>query len=215
MKNIPCSGNPLARDYSRREFLYVGMLGGLGLTLPQFLRMEAQGAQKFYETREGVAKSVINIFLPGGAAHQETFDPKYLAPTEYRGPLGTVNTAIKGEKFSQHMAHMAKIADKITVIRSMAHGEAAHERGTHNMFTGYRPSPALEYPSIGSVVSHLETIPVARTSKSATSACPMASMRSVSIGDALSSIRSTITSSPSNNLTPLNPWTHSISTPTR
>ena len=154
MKNIPCPGNPLARDYSRREFLYVGMLGGLGLTLPQFLRMEAQGAQKFYETREGVAKSVINIFLPGGAAHQETFDPKYLAPTEYRGPLGTVNTAIKGEKFSQHMSHMAKIADKITVIRSMAHGEAAHERGTHNMFTGYRPSPALEYPSIGSVVSH-------------------------------------------------------------
>jgi len=36
----------------------------------------------------------------------------------------------------------------------MTHGEAAHERGTHNMFTGYRPSPALQYPSIGSVVSH-------------------------------------------------------------
>ena len=72
MKKIPCSGNPLSRDYSRREFLYVGVLGSLGLTLPQFLRMEAHGAQKFYETREGVAKSVINIFLPGGAAHQET-----------------------------------------------------------------------------------------------------------------------------------------------
>ena len=148
MKKIQCPGNPLAQDYSRREFLYVGMLGSLGLTLPQFLKMEAQGAQKFYETREGVAKSVINIFLPGGAAHQETFDPKYLAPTEYRGPMGTVNTAIKGERFSQHLDNLAKIADKITVIRSMAHGEAAHERGTHNMFTGYRPSPALEYPSI-------------------------------------------------------------------
>lgn len=154
MKNIPCPGNPLARDYSRREFLYIGMIGSLGLTLPQFLRMEARGAQKFYETREGVAKSVINIFLPGGAAHQETWDPKYFAPTEYRGPLGTVDTAIKGEKFSEHLDHMAKIADKITVIRSFAHGEAAHERGTHNMFTGYRPSPALEFPSIGSVVSH-------------------------------------------------------------
>src|SRR5439155_23341719 len=44
--------------------------------------------------------------------------------------------------------------DKITVSRSMTHGEAAHERGTHNMFTGYRPSPALTYPSMGSVVSH-------------------------------------------------------------
>ena len=154
MKNIQCPGNPLAQDYSRREFLSVGMLGSLGLTLPQLLKMEARGAQKFYETKEGVAKSVIHIFLPGGAAHQETFDPKYLAPTEYRGPLGTVNTAIKGERFSQHLDHLAKIADKITVIRSMAHGEAAHERGTHNMFTGYKPSPALKYPSFGSVVSH-------------------------------------------------------------
>ena len=42
----------------------------------------------------------------------------------------------------------------MTVIRSMTHGEAAHERGTHNMFTGYRPSPALQFPSMGSVVSH-------------------------------------------------------------
>ena len=48
----------------------------------------------------------------------------------------------------------AKVADKITVIRSMTHGEAAHERGTHNMMTGYRPSPALTYPSMGSVISH-------------------------------------------------------------
>lgn len=52
------------------------------------------------------------------------------------------------------MKNLAGIADKLTVIRSMSHGEAAHERGTHNMFTGYRPSPALEYPSIGSVISH-------------------------------------------------------------
>ena len=56
--------------------------------------------------------------------------------------------------FSEHFKESAKIADKITICRSMSHGEAAHERGTHNMFTGYRPSPALSYPSIGSVVSH-------------------------------------------------------------
>ena len=51
------------------------------------------------------------------------------------------------------LSKTAAIADKLTVIRSMSHGEAAHERGTHNMFTGYRPSPALQYPSIGSVIS--------------------------------------------------------------
>ena len=51
------------------------------------------------------------------------------------------------------MKQTAQVADKITVCRSMTHGEAAHERGTHNMFTGYRPSPALQFPSMGSVVS--------------------------------------------------------------
>ncbi|MDB4258697.1 DUF1501 domain-containing protein, partial [Akkermansiaceae bacterium] len=150
----PCPGNPLANNYSRRGFLQVGLLGGLGLSLPQFLQMEAQAAQKNYATREGVAKSVIQIFLPGGMAHQESWDPKPYAPSEYRGPYGTIDTAIKGIKFSEKMKNIAKIADKMTIIRSMAHGEAAHERGTHNMFTGYKPSPAVDYPSMGSVVAH-------------------------------------------------------------
>ncbi|MDG1151602.1 MAG: DUF1501 domain-containing protein [Akkermansiaceae bacterium] len=150
----PCPGNPFANDFSRRGFLHVGLLGGLGLSLPQFLSMEAKAQQKQYKTREGVAKSVIQIFLPGGMAHQESWDPKPYAPTEYRGPFGTINTSIKGIKFSQNLKHTAKIADKMTIIRSMAHGEAAHERGTHNMFTGYKPSPALQYPAMGSVVAH-------------------------------------------------------------
>ena len=88
-------------------------------------------------------------------AHQESFDPKPFAPIEYRGPLGTINTKIDGVQFSQNLAKTAQIADKITVVRSMTHGEAAHERGTHNMFTGYRPSPALSVSRrSGSVISH-------------------------------------------------------------
>ncbi|MCP5533452.1 MAG: DUF1501 domain-containing protein [Akkermansiaceae bacterium] len=149
-----CPGNPLERYGSRREFMYVGLLGGLGLTLPQFLRSQANGAQKTYETHEAVATGIIQIFLPGGMSHQESFDPKPYAPAEYRGPFGAIDTAIPGIQFGQFMKETAKIADKVTIIRSMSHGEAAHERGTHNMFTGYRPSPALEYPSIGSVISH-------------------------------------------------------------
>jgi hypothetical protein len=49
---------------------------------------------------------------------------------------------------------LAAISDKFAIIRSMTHGEAAHERGTHNMFTGYKPSPALIFPSFGSIVSN-------------------------------------------------------------
>jgi hypothetical protein len=140
---------------SRRGFLTVGALTGVGLSLGDYFRMQqAQGAQKSYDFIEAKAKSVIHIFLPGGIAHQESFDPKPYAPIEYRGELGTVPTKVPGEVFSETLPQTAQIADKITVIRSMSHGEAAHERGTHNMFTGYRPSPALIFPSMGSVVSH-------------------------------------------------------------
>jgi hypothetical protein len=149
-----CPGNPLERYSSRREFLYVGLLGGLGLTLPQYLRGQALAAASPQSGRAAVAQGIIQIFLPGGLAHQESFDPKPYAPAEYRGPFGAIDTRISGIQFGAFMKETAKIADKVTVIRSMTHGEAAHERGTHNMFTGYRPSPAIEYPSIGSVISH-------------------------------------------------------------
>jgi len=142
------------RKPSRREFMYVGLVGAIGLTLPDLLRNEAQAAAKWYESAEGPAKAVINIFLPGGISAQESFDPKPYAPAEYRGPFGTVKTKLDGVLFSEHMKRTAKIADKLTIVRSMTHGEAAHERGTHNMFTGYRPSPAIQYPSMGAVVSH-------------------------------------------------------------
>jgi hypothetical protein len=134
--------------------LTVGTIGLGGLTLADLLRIEARADQKSYAAIEAKADSVIHIFLPGGIAHQETFDPKPFAPIEYRGELAAVESKIEGEKFCQTLAKTAQVADKLTVIRSMTHGEAAHERGTHNMFTGYRPSPALVYPSLGSVVSH-------------------------------------------------------------
>ncbi len=149
-----CPGNPLERYTSRREFFYVGLLGGIGLTLPQFLRNQASAATKSFGTHPAVAQGIIHIFLPGGLAHQESFDPKPFAPAEYRGPFGAIDTKLPGVQFGELMKEMAQMADKVTLVRSMSHGEAAHERGTHNMFTGYRPSPALEYPSIGSVISH-------------------------------------------------------------
>lgn len=139
---------------NRREFMQVGFAAGLGLSLPELLKVEARADTKFYESKEGVAKSLIHIYLPGGSAQQETWDPKPFAPAEYRGPYNAIKTNVPGIEFSENMKELAKVADKMCVIRSMHHGEAAHERGTHNMFTGYRPSPALKYPSIGAVISH-------------------------------------------------------------
>ncbi len=140
---------------SRREFLHVGFAGGIGLTLADFLRVkQAQADIKQYASVEGPAKSVIFIYLPGGCAHQETWDPKPFSPIEYRGPLKPINTNVDGVQISELLPKTAKVADKLAICRSMTHGEAAHERGTHNMFTGYRPSPALSFPSMGSVVTH-------------------------------------------------------------
>jgi len=144
-----CGGNDHVWRPNRREFLFVGLIGSLGLTMGDIFRLQAQSVSPLAK-----AKSVINIFLPGGIAAQESFDPKLLVPIEYRGPLGTVKTRLDGIYFSEQMKHTAEIADKICVVRSMTHGEADHGRGTHNMFTGWRPSPAVQYPSIGSIVSH-------------------------------------------------------------
>ncbi|HET6246474.1 MAG TPA: DUF1501 domain-containing protein [Tepidisphaeraceae bacterium] len=154
-----CGGKDHVRPgFSRREFMYVGLIGGLGLSLGDFLKARAFGSEvampgATLNLPEGKAKSVIHIFLPGGISSHEWLDPKPEAPIEYRGPFGTIKTNLDGEVFSETMKETSQVADKICVIRSMTHGEAAHERGTHNMFTGYRPSPAINFPSFGSVVS--------------------------------------------------------------
>lgn len=150
MRNLHALQRP-----DRRGFLTVGALSGIGLTLADYFAVRsAQAAPKHYDPIDAKAHSAIHIFLPGGMSHQESFDPKPYAPIEYRGELGSVATKIPGHVFSETLPRTAEMADRLTVIRSMTHGEAAHERGTHNMFTGYKPSPALIFPSFGSVVSH-------------------------------------------------------------
>jgi Protein of unknown function (DUF1501) len=139
---------------TRRDLIRVGWLGGLGLTLGQYLKLDAARASDPARKLEPKAQSVIHIYLQGGFAHMDSFDPKPDAPAEYRGVLNSVETKIPGVRFSEHMAKTAAVADKLTVVRSMTHTEVDHSRGEHSMFTGYRPSPALTYPSLGSVTAH-------------------------------------------------------------
>lgn len=138
--------------FGRRDFLQVGALAGFGLTLGGLLKHRAAVADQ--ATREAACDSVIQIYLPGGIAHQELVDPKPAAPIEYRGEMDSIETSMPGVRFNELMVDTAQVADKLCIIRSMTHTEAAHERGTHNMITGYRPSPAIVYPSMGSVVAH-------------------------------------------------------------
>lgn len=129
---------------NRRSLLKTGFAG---LSIPVL----ANQPDKLVEAK---AKNIIQIFLPGGMAHQDTWDYKPNGSPEYRGPFEGVKTKIDDVFFGETLKETAKISDMLTVIRSMTHGEAAHERGVHNMLTGYRPSPAIKYPSIGSIVAH-------------------------------------------------------------
>lgn len=140
---------------NRREMVYVGWLAGAGLTLGDMLKANATERDQQASTASfGRAKSVIHIYLQGGFSQTDSFDPKPDAPAEYRGILSPLQTSVPGSFFSSHMQQTAKLADKLTVVRSMTHTEVDHSRGEHSMFTGYRPSPALVYPSVGSVVAH-------------------------------------------------------------
>ena len=115
---------------SRREVLYAGWVGGLGLSLGQLLQAEGNAAGAAVSRAAPKAKSVIHIYLSGGFPHMDSFDPKPDSPVEYRGDvLGTIATSLPGVRFSAHMEQTAKVADKITVVRSFTHSEVDHGRG--------------------------------------------------------------------------------------
>ena len=143
-------GNP----FSRRGFLTVGAVG-FGLTLGDFFRLKARADLKNYERdrRPRPSRSSTSS-CPAAWPTRSRSTPSRSPRSSTAASMGTIKTKLDGVVFSEMLPKTAEIADKITVIRSMTHGEAAHERGTHNMFTGYRPSPALQFPSMGSVVSH-------------------------------------------------------------
>jgi hypothetical protein len=152
-----CSGNHtnlFNTAQGRRDFLQVGAMAGLGITLPQLMKLQAAAINMpSVESYKPIATSIIHIYLPGGMAQHESWDPKPFASPDYRGPYSPIK-GVTGEYVGEKFTNIAKILDKISIIRAVTHGEAAHERGTHNMFTGYRPSPAIKFPSFGTIISH-------------------------------------------------------------
>jgi hypothetical protein len=134
---------------SRRDFLRVGAVGTLGLSLADWLKLKAQGKMS-----EGRAKSVIQIWLNGGPPHLDMFDPKPNAGADYCGPYRKpVNTNVPGIVIGEELPLLAQQADKYSLIRSMTHGENGHETATYIMQTCTMPGE-LVYPSMGAVVAY-------------------------------------------------------------
>lgn len=146
MTKLRCDG------VDRRELLRVGGLSAFGLGLANFLNLSAvQAAQSTQRLPDKKAKSCILIWLDGGPSHLETFDPKPNAAQEVRGPLGTVATTLPGIRLNECLPETAKRMNDIAIIRSMTSSLGEHNFGTHYMQTGFKPTPALEYPSFHSV----------------------------------------------------------------
>jgi hypothetical protein len=134
--------------FGRRDFMKIGSLGALGLNLPAFLR--AAGAAS---TKPGRDVSIILLWQSGGCGHQDTFDMKPDAPKEYRGEFNPIPTNVPGIQVCEHLPRTAKVANRLTILRSMKSREINHERAINYLLTGYLPLPTIEFPSIGSVIS--------------------------------------------------------------
>lgn len=140
--NLYCDG------VRRRDFLKAGVVGGIGLSLADYLRLAGAG-----EVSGGKAKSAIFISLQGGPSHMDTFDLKPNSPKEFRGEFNPIPTNVTGIEISEHLPLLAKCADKYAILRGVSHPIAAHGPGTQYMNTGNRPLPSLEYPGFGAVVT--------------------------------------------------------------
>jgi len=137
----------------RRDFLKVGLTSFLGLGLEDWFRLRAFAVDGSLSKSPTRVRNCILVWQAGGPSHIDTFDPKPDAPADVRGEFKPIATTVPGLQISEVFPKLAKVMDRVTLIRSMTSPEADHGRASHHMMTGYRPSPALVYPSHGSVVS--------------------------------------------------------------
>ncbi len=152
----PRPPRPKCDGSTRRDFLTAGGLALGGLNLPALLHARAVSGKPARD------RSVILLFLDGGASQYETFDPKTDIPKEYRSLFGSIPTKISGVHFGSHFPKMAKLADKLAVVRTLTHADGDHGGATHWMktarpwppeFLGKAPIIPQQHPSMGSIVA--------------------------------------------------------------
>src|SRR5687768_7295438 len=172
MLSLHDSPLPSHEGPNRREWLRVGGLSLLGLSLPDLLRAEErrspapavpQLARDLGAATFGKAKSVIYLWLQGGPPQHETFDPKPEAPAEIRGPFKPIRTNVTGVHFCELLPRTARIASKLAVIRSMATDDDNHDVSGYWVLTGYPYGPGSarqikpnDWPYFGSIVKMLK-----------------------------------------------------------
>src|SRR5579883_1433444 len=127
----PVQRNPRFCDgIQRRDFLRLGTAGlfGLGLSLPDLLRLQARAAE---QGRRSNDVSLIFLFLHGGLSTLDTWDLKPQAPAEFRGEFRPIATNVPGIQITEHLPRTARQMDKFALIRSFRHHNSDHGRADH------------------------------------------------------------------------------------
>ncbi|MCC6587695.1 MAG: DUF1501 domain-containing protein [Bryobacterales bacterium] len=127
---------------SRRDFISVGSLGFLGLNLRDYLRAAPATVEK-----KSKISSVILFWLEGGPSHIDTWDPKK------NSNFKPMSTNVPGIQVSELLPKFAQKMDKFAVIRSMHTKGNDHPQATHYVITGHEINPAMQFPSVGSIVT--------------------------------------------------------------
>ena len=151
---------------ARRDFLPLGSAGlfGLGLefTMSDML-LAAQARAAAGPARRAPRRdvSLIYLFLHGGLSTIDTWDMKPDAPAEFRGEFNPIRSNVRGIDLCEHLPHMAKVMDKISLVRSFHHHNSDHGAADHYMLTGYFPqagfnpslTPNNQKPAHGSIIA--------------------------------------------------------------
>ncbi len=152
---MPVSSD-IAEHFSRRTLLQAGPLSLLGLVTGSAVAGEMTSGEK--------GKSLILLYMTGGPAQQETFDPKPDAPEGTRGEFKPTATNVPGIQICEHLPLLAKQAHRFAIIRSTWHGSDTHGVGVHYNLTGLKHAPRSggepqvdrrDPPCIGSVIRQL------------------------------------------------------------
>lgn len=96
-------------------------------------------------------RALIVLWLDGGLTHLDTFDCKPEAPVDIRGDIVSKKTSVDGVFFAEQLPRLGKLMNKLTLFRSITHGEGVHDRASQYLLTGHRPSPVLHHPFLGAV----------------------------------------------------------------
>jgi hypothetical protein len=165
MLTIHDQGCRLCDGLTRREWLRAGSLGAFGLSLPMLLRARAAQAAGTDRTF-GKAKACIVLFFLGGPPQHETWDPKPEAPREIRGDLRPIPSAAPGLMVGELMPLVARLTDKICVLRAVSTNDNAHSSSGYWMLTGRphaptnsensKPGAPNDWPCVAAVVKWLK-----------------------------------------------------------